>query len=52
MQTTFQQIKCIAESIRLNPNITKEIAEFQLRVIEDLCTKSIILINEMRNENN
>jgi hypothetical protein len=52
MQVTFQQIKCIAEDIRLNPNMTKEVAEFQLRVIEDLCTQSIMLINEIRNENN
>lgn len=52
MQVTFQQIKCIAEDIRLNLNMTKEVAEFQLRVIEDLCTKSIMLINQIKNENN
>lgn len=52
MITTLQQIKCIAEDIRLNPNNTKEIVEFKLRTIEDICTKAIFLINEMRNGNN
>lgn len=52
MITTLQQIRCMAQDIRLNPNNTKEIVEFKLRTIEDICTKAILVLNEMRNENN
>jgi len=52
MILNFQQIKCIAEDIRLNPNNTKEIVEFKLRQIEDICSQSIMILNEMRNQNN
>lgn len=54
MIITLQQIRAIAQDIRLNANTNEDkgIRDFKLRDIEDLCTKSIILINEMRNGNN
>lgn len=52
MISTLKQIKCISEDIRCNPNNTKEIVEYKLRTIEDICIKSIIILNEMRNGNN
>ncbi len=52
MINTFKQIESIAKDIRLNPLNTKDIVDFKLRMIEDICTKSIIAINEMRNGNN
>lgn len=52
MINTFKEIENIAKDIRLNPLNTKEIVDFKLRIIEDICTKSIIAINEMRNGNN
>ena len=52
MILTFQQIKCICEDIRCNPNNTKEIVDFKLRAIEGMCINSIIRLNEIRNGNN
>lgn len=52
MITNLQKIKILAEDIRLNPYNTKEIAEYKLRLIEDICIKSIILLNEHNNRNN
>ena len=52
MEETFIQIKCIAEDIRLNPINTLEIKDYKLRQIEDICTHAVIILNQMRNENN
>lgn len=52
MITKLKQIKCIVEDVRLNSNNTPEIVEYKLRVIEDICTKSIMALNEIRNQNN
>lgn len=53
MIMTLQQIRAIAQDIRLNnANENKNVRDFHLRTIEDLCTKSIIILNEMKNGNN
>ena len=54
MIITLQQIRAIAQDIRLNNNANedKNVRDFHLRTIEYLCTKSIIILNEMRNGNN
>lgn len=54
MIITLQQIRAIAQDIRLNTNSNedKDIRDFKLRDIEDLCTKAIILLNEINNQNN
>lgn len=52
MENTFKQIQCIAEDIRLNPINTPEIKDFKLRQIEDICIKSLMILSQMRNENN
>lgn len=54
MLLTLQQIRAIAQDIRLNSNSNEDkgIRDFKLRDIEDLCTKSIMLLNEINNENN
>ena len=50
----LQQIRSIAQDIRLNTNSNEDkgMRDFKLRDIEDLCTKSIILLNEINNQNN
>lgn len=56
MITTFQQIRAIAQDIRFNINFNniedKQLREHYLRVIEDLCSKSIIILNQMENGSN
>lgn len=54
MIITLQQIRAIAQDIRLNTNTNEDkgIRDFKLRDIEDICTKAIILLNEINNQNN
>lgn len=52
MESTFRQIQCIAEDIRLNTINTPEIKEFKLRQIEDICIKSLIALNDIRHRDN
>lgn len=53
MIITLQQIRAIAQDIRLGlDNEDKAIRDFKLRDIEDLCTKSIMLLHEINNQNN
>ncbi len=52
MINIFKQIKGIVTDLRLNPFNTEDIMEYKLRMIEDICTKSIIAINEKENGNN
>lgn len=52
MENTFKKIQCIAEDIRLNDLNTPEIQEFKLRQIEDICVKSIMILNEIRYRDN
>ena len=52
MIVVFQQIKYLAEDVRLNSKDTDEIKEFKLRQIEDMCSKSIRILNDIRHENN
>lgn len=52
MENTFREIQCIAQDVRLNDINTPEIREYKLRQIEDLCIKSLMILNQIRNENN
>lgn len=52
MEKTFRQIQCIAEDIRLNRYNDDDIRQFKLREIEDICIESIMILSQIRNENN
>lgn len=54
MIVTLQQIRAISQDIRLNANANEDkgIRDFKLRDIEDLCTKLIMWLNEINNQNN
>lgn len=52
MEQTFRQIQCIAEDIRLNTINTPEIKDYKLRQIEDICIKSLMILNDIRHGNN
>ena len=52
MENSFREIQCLAQDLRLNPLNSEEIKEYKLKMIEDICIKSIFIINEIRNENN